>query len=109
MAIQPMYSLFDKKALTYSPPFVASNDQVAIRMVRDLVQDTNTTVGRHASDYTLYGIATWDDALGLVIAQTPLQLIVEVIALVPAPMAQAPLPFDAYKRVEQEFFKNGEA
>lgn len=88
MALQPMYSLFDKKALTYSPPFVASNDQVATRMVRDLVQDTNTTVGRHPSDYTLYGIATWDDALGLVIAQTPLQLIIEVAALVPAPHPQ---------------------
>lgn len=61
MALLIAYTLHDVKALSYSPPFFTTNDMVARRMVSDLVNDKNTSVGRHPADYKLYKIGTFDE------------------------------------------------
>ncbi|QCQ84858.1 nonstructural protein [Blackfly microvirus SF02] len=82
------YTLHDVKALTYSPPFYQSNDALAIRMLDDLVNDMNTSVGRHPADYKLYCVGTYDDGTG---ALKPLEIpehITDAINLVmPKPSA----------------------
>lgn len=85
------YSLLDVKALQYNPPFFQTTDAVAIRALRDLVNDLNTTVGRHPSDFKLYCIGTYDDATGHFEPLQPHMHVMDAMSLVPV---QAPtLPF----------------
>lgn len=71
MALLIAYTLHDVKALSYSPPFFTTNDMVARRMVSDLVNDKNTSVGRHPADYKLYKIGTFDEGNAVM---TPLSI-----------------------------------
>lgn len=83
------YSIFDHKALQYHPPFFASTDGAAVRSLQDLVNDQNTTIGRHPSDYTLYCIGTYDDSNGGLSPAAPLLHVMDAVALVkltPAPL-----------------------
>lgn len=76
------YSIFDNKALQYHSPWFASTDGAAVRSLADLVADPNTTIGRHPNDYVLYCIGTYDDALGLLMAETPLRHVMDAASLV---------------------------
>ena len=77
------YSLYDSKALTYSPPFYATAHGQAVRLVMDLASDSNTSVGRHPSDYTLYCVGQFNDALGVMLPAEHRDLISDVLPLVP--------------------------
>lgn len=88
--IYKAYTIHDRKALTYSPPFFQLQDGQAVRMLQDLVGDTGTQIGRHPADFVLYRIGTYDDSNGGMSA-TVLEHVVDAIALVPRP---TPLPFD---------------
>lgn len=79
------YSVFDNKALQYHQPFFTSTDGAATRMVRDLVEDNNTQLGRHPSDFSLWFVGTWDDQHARFDAVTPVH-VVDAVALVPAPV-----------------------
>lgn len=70
------YTLHDVKATNYSPPFFQHNDALAIRMLTDLVNDVNTSVGRHPADFKLYRVGTYDDSKGQL---TPLNIIEHVM------------------------------
>lgn len=83
------YSIFDRKALQYHPPFFASTDGAAIRSLRDLVSDINTTVGRHPADYVLFLVGRYDDSNGSFLPLSPLSHVVDAVAVAPA--APAPL------------------
>lgn len=84
MALLNAYTLHDNKGASYSPPFYQTNHALAVRLVRDLVADQSTTVGRHSSDFRLYCVGTFDDATGrLVPVDTP-EHIVDAAGLVPA-------------------------
>lgn len=85
MSILRAYTLHDVKALNYSPPFYQPNDNLAKRAVSDLVNDANTTPGRHPSDFKVYCVGTFDDATGKF---TPLDIaehIVDCIAFAAKP------------------------
>lgn len=77
------YSIYDRKALVYHPPFFAPTDPAAVRMLSDLVQDANTSVGRHPGDYVMYGVGTYSDANGSLEPAVPLRHIMDAQALVP--------------------------
>lgn len=89
--IHNAYTVYDRKALIYSPPFFAVADGAAVRMFQDLAGDTNTQVGRHPGDFVLYRCGGYDDSNGSLLPVTALQHIVDALALVPR---QGPLPFD---------------
>lgn len=76
------YSIYDRKALQYHPPFYASTDGAAARSLSDLVQDPNTTIGRHPSDYVLYAVGTYDDQKGVLAPLSPLRHVVDAAAFV---------------------------
>lgn len=91
------FSLYDSKALVYSPPFYAATDAAAIRMVSDTVADPQTSLSRHPSDYILVRVGEFDDNKGLFSAEQPLVHVVDVAAL--TPKVSAPL-FDKLKAAE---------
>lgn len=82
------YSIFDNKALTYHQPFFAATDAAAVRMLRDLVDDSNTSVGRHPGDYALFLVGEWNDQNGQFSALVPSLHVTDAIALV----RQEPIP-----------------
>lgn len=108
MALLIAYTLHDVKALAYSPPFFATNDQVAKRMLADLVADLNTTVGRHPSDYKMYKVGTFDESNGVLTPFGIAEHVVDCIALVPPPPAAADMFAGMMKR-QAETRANGEA
>lgn len=76
------YSLYDRKTLVYHNPFFALTDSAASRIVADIVGDPNTSVGRHPNDYVLYRIGTYDDGLGLMLPETPIQHVIDANSLI---------------------------
>jgi hypothetical protein len=100
------YTIYDRKALSYSPPFFVAADGMAVRMFSDLVGDPNTQVGRHPGDFVLYRCGGYDDSNGSLLPVTALQHIVDAMALVPR---AAPLPFDPEPRHATRTAGNGAA
>lgn len=84
------FTIFDIKALQYHPPFFQHTDGAAVRMLRDLVEDPNTTIGRHPMDYVLYCAGSYDDSNGQMWPEQPLRHVIDAVALV---KIQPPLPF----------------
>lgn len=77
------YSIYDRKALQYHPPFYAVTDGSAVRSFADLVKDPNTNIGRHPADFVLYCVGTYDDNKGAMTPVSPLTHIMDAAALVP--------------------------
>lgn len=84
------YSIYDRKALIYSAPFFAPNDQVATRTLGDAAADPNTSLGRHPGDYVLYFVGDFDDQKGILQSVAPLVHVVDLLSLVP-PKSAGPL------------------
>lgn len=61
-----LYSIFDCKAEAYLPPFLATNDQVATRMVAATANNSASDLHNFAADYTLFRIGIWDESAGLI-------------------------------------------
>lgn len=80
--ITRMYAVYDVKSLTYAPPFLAQTDGVAVRMLKEAVDDNTTMVGRHPADFKLYCIASFDDQRGLIMSKEPPEHVVDAVALV---------------------------
>lgn len=85
------YTLYDRKALQYNVPFFAVADGVAVRMLQELVADTNTSPGRHPGDYVLYCCGAYDDSNGSLHPVSALRHVIDALAVAPR---AAPLPFD---------------
>lgn len=60
-----IYSVFDGKAQTFSPPFVAKTDAEAIRILESVVIDERTTIGKYPDDYTLFAVGEWNEDSGI--------------------------------------------
>lgn len=87
------YSIFDKKALTYSPPFYGVAHGQAVRSVMDACADPNSNLGRHPADFTLYCVGQFNDATGDLLAFKEREPVSEVVALLPR--KQPDMFFDA--------------
>lgn len=90
------YSLYDVKALTFSPPFYCSAHGQAVRMVMDLANDPNTMVGRHPEDFTLFCIGMFNDATGGLLPADNREHVSDAVALLA-------------RRHPRDFDKNGSA
>jgi len=101
------YSLLDVKALQYHSPFFQPTDATAIRSLRDLVNDLNTTVGRHPSDFKLYCVGTYDDSTGHFETLHPMMHVMDAVALVP--VTPPSLPFHDLMPSAAERQANGSA
>lgn len=59
-----VFSIFDEKAKCYGQPFFMAHNGMALRAFSDLIQDKNTTPGKHPSDFKLYCLGTFEDNSG---------------------------------------------
>lgn len=85
------YSVYDNKALAFNVPFFTSTDGQAVRMFADLANDSNTAVGRHPSDYSLFFIGSYEDQKGTLAAESPLRHVADatsLLKLAPTPLFQ---------------------
>lgn len=87
-----VYSVFDRKALSYANPFYAVNDASAVRIVSDAAGDDQTSLSRHPNDYVVYCIGEYNTDKGELVPYSPLVHLVDVIALIKAPAPVLPFP-----------------
>jgi len=73
--IKNIYSIFDRKALTFSAPFYAINDGTAMRSVGHALSDPQSELAYAAGDYELHLLGTFDDCSGVIIQEIPQFLI----------------------------------
>ena len=59
-----VFSVYDEKAEAYLLPFFLDTIGVAVRSITDCVNDPKHQFCAHASDYTLFLIAEYDDNTG---------------------------------------------
>ena len=59
-----LYSILDTKSHLYSPPFVAQNDAIAIRMVMDILRNPDNNLSRYPEDHQLMVVGFWDEVNG---------------------------------------------
>lgn len=60
-----VYSIYDKKAMTYGPTFEYGRDEEAIRFATTIANDSRNDVGRYPDDYTLYMLGAFDNGAGI--------------------------------------------
>jgi len=73
--IKNIYSIFDRKALTFSAPFYAINDGTAMRSVGHAMSDAKSELSYACADYELHLLGTFDDSNGVIIQSQPQFLI----------------------------------
>lgn len=59
-----VYSIYDEKAKCFGQPFFMAHNGMALRAFSDLIQDKNTMVAKHPSDFKLYVLGEFDDNSG---------------------------------------------
>lgn len=75
------YAVFDLKAAAFHPPFFLSTDGLATRFVQDMVNDANSLIGRHPSDFVVYCIGTFNDSNGTLEPIAPRRHVADAAAL----------------------------
>ncbi len=58
------FAIYDTKADAYLQPFFTNNKHTALRMFGDLVNDPNHQFAKHAGDYVLFQIGSYNDQTG---------------------------------------------
>lgn len=59
-----IYSIYDKKALTYSPVMSFENEVLAVRSFEQFVLAGNNTISQYPSDFVLCYLGEVDDTTG---------------------------------------------
>lgn len=75
-----IFSVLDRAADAFLPPFTAANEGVAIRMVQDALEDENHQLSRHTRDFSLHLLGEFDEVTGEI--QSRVEKILECIQLV---------------------------
>lgn len=73
--IVKIYSVYDSKLEAFMQPFFMQSKGLALRAFSDTALDSNTVIGKHPSDYTLFELGEFDDASAkFVMHSTPISL-----------------------------------
>lgn len=67
--IAKLYAIYDSKIESYMQPFFSGSDRDAVDAFSKACNDPKTTLYKHAGDFTLFAIATFDDQTGTVIPE----------------------------------------
>lgn len=60
-----IYSLFDKKSLSYGPVMSFPNDVTAIRAIEMEMKNSKSVVSNYPTDFALMHLGNYDDAKGI--------------------------------------------
>jgi len=66
-----VFAIFDAAAEAYLPPMFFDTKGMAIRSFADAVNQEDSGFSRHAADYTLFQIGSFDQSTGELKAITP--------------------------------------
>lgn len=69
-----MFTVHDTKAEAYLQPFFSQSRGAAIRSFDDAVNGGNEQFSRHAADYNLFHIGTWNPLTGMIETFPPISL-----------------------------------
>lgn len=69
-----VYSVYDSKAEAYLPPWTAQSDGLAIRNFEDAIRQEGHAFRRHARDFSLFRVGTFNQASALLEHQVPFAL-----------------------------------
>lgn len=73
--IHEMFTIYDSKVESFSPPFSAQTRGSAIRSFTDTCNDPGTIINSHPEDFTLFVVGTFDDATAMFeLVSTPVSL-----------------------------------
>lgn len=59
-----IFSIWDSKAEAFHLPWFTQNVQTGLRMFSDAVNDSGTQFNKHAGDYTLFEMGTFETTSG---------------------------------------------
>jgi hypothetical protein len=59
-----LYSIFDSKVNSFAPPFVATNDQEAIRMFKTSINYGESTLNMYPEDFDLFRLGSFNSESG---------------------------------------------
>lgn len=59
-----MFAIYDSKAEAYLAPIFCPTTAVALRMFKTAAEEEGHTFEKHAGDYTLFELGTWDEQTG---------------------------------------------
>lgn len=76
-----LFALRDVKAGVYQVPFAFANDAVALRAVKDMLEDAREGIGRHASDYEVFCVGLYDQETGSITGLDKPEFVVQCAAL----------------------------
>lgn len=62
--INQVYVVRDSKAGAFLRPFFTPTEGLALRAISDALDDSSSDFFRHAQDYDLYRLGSYDDACG---------------------------------------------
>ena len=65
-----VYTVLDKKSGAFLQPFFIQNEGMAIRAILDVMADEDHTFARHAEDYQLFHVGSFDDSVGVMTGLT---------------------------------------
>ncbi len=64
-----MYSIFDSKLEGYLQPIFAENDAVAVRILKNAVDDPDHLFSKNAEDYALFRIGIFVQETGVIVPE----------------------------------------
>lgn len=76
-----MYSVRDEKAGAFLRPFCADTHGLAVRSFGDAVRDPEHEMHRHAEDYSLWYVGTFDCLEGSVVGVVPAECLILAVNL----------------------------
>lgn len=65
MSIEKMYGIYDLKARQYEQPLYLPHHAAAIRMVKDIMDNPKSIIGKYPEDFELHYMGTYDKETGL--------------------------------------------
>lgn len=75
-----VFVLYDSVSELYGTPMFEANEASMMRALSDEVRRPESNIGKHAADYSLYGVGQYDDVAAIFVTHSPV-LVVQVIAL----------------------------
>ena len=74
-----IYTVHDNQAQAFLAPFFCNTDGEAIRMFKDTVADPESLFQRHAHDFHLYRLGTFDDVTGDLQNTDPPEMLISAV------------------------------
>lgn len=93
-----VYTIRDVVSEVSMPPFVAENDIVVSRLVRDAARQPEGLIGKYPADFVVQHVGTWDPESGVLTALAGARILGKVVDLLPPP---PPLQTQASEPVER--------